>query len=200
MKFYLLDVHSEVINNGLNDHLIHSSGPCIPSANVSACWIENMGLDFDWNKDKITSSKQCESARNFERCLKKYLFEDVNSCTLEEKETTVDILLSTIKWNLTSNTVSSICYELRHHWNIKQIMGIKYTKIYNDIWDRSKRFAFDLRTDFGSMLDLNCNYIVRKFDKPCEKRFEKRLRYIWSNEDNGEIIANTKFESEAICW
>ncbi|XP_027199491.2 uncharacterized protein LOC113793637 [Dermatophagoides pteronyssinus] len=186
--------------NGMSHLISNSRGPCIPTQVISICWTTNMGQDFQFGHDEIQTGNQCESVYHFERCLKKYLYEEDSECSLDEKEATVQIILGTIKWNLSQQKhLPKICYELKHQWiRKKHIIGMQ-ENIYNDYWDRAKRFAFNLRTDFGSLLDPYCNWVVKKFDKPCERRFDRRIRQLWHEEDVNGVQLDWQRESETIC-
>lgn len=187
--------------NGIS-HTINSNsrGPCIPTQVIWICWTTNMGNDFQFGHDEINTGDQCESLYHFERCLKKYLYEEDSKCSLDEKEATIQIILGTVKWNLTQKqNLPKICFELKHQWMRKiHVIGMQ-EKIFKDYWDRSRRFAFDLRTDFGSLLDPYCNWVVKKFDKPCEHRFDGRIRKLWNEEDVNGIQLDWQRESETIC-
>lgn len=86
-----LDEHGVPVNRY---HRIYKAQPCISQAQVYQCFFDHFGaLQFDLSRQSISNEDHCYALHRFDRCIKRFIFEEAShNCTLEEKETSLEIL------------------------------------------------------------------------------------------------------------
>lgn len=105
----------------------YQSQPCIPPAQVYKCFNDSFEkIEFDLGRQVITTRAHCEALWSFDRCAKRWIFETISpnaaNCTLEEKETSLEILRGMFIFDL-SNSIAdedaqlTQCKSIRDQWS-----------------------------------------------------------------------------------
>lgn len=183
-------------------------------------------MHFDLARQSISTQDECNALHKFDRCIKRFIFEEAgHNCTLEEKETSLEILRGMFVFDLSqggekeNEAAAQIakCRSTRDLWSqsnyasVQKVLrendnAFRYTetlrsgyqcmnKILNFIW------SFIYIYDYSLLVLKNDDCYARTVvdDELCLQRFENKVRKLW----NGQGIDNhitLEDEITIMCW
>lgn len=141
--------------NGVIHYRNYHSGSCIQTQEVYDCVVKNFGYQFDLGRDVIHNQQQCEAAVRYEHCIKQLIFEKFMfnqqentspPCSLDEKETTLHILLRSLKIDPSIKDISPVCKIVAHWKHVIPKFGSETFKFLDDL-DPAGRMSSSLKHD-----------------------------------------------------